>query len=627
MGSVIIRGVRTNNLKGIDLDLPLGKLNVITGPSGSGKSSLAFQTIYAEGQRRYVETFSPYTRQFFERMDKPQADEIRGIPPAIAIQQSNAVRTTRSTVGTMTEINDYLKLLWPRIAEAVCGGCGGAVRPDTAEAVVAVVGREMSGRTVLVGFPVPVPAKTDPCEFFAFLQQQGYVRLLVYGEVVRTDDPAAYGRATLPAMVLVIQDRVGSGDRGRLAEAVEQAFRLGKGKVSVVESGAGGKELAFSRGWHCAACDLEIRPPTPALFTFNNPVGACPACRGFGRTIGIDLERALPDKSLSIAGGVVKAFQGETYGESQRDLLRCARERGVPIAVPFDELSESDREWVLRGDPEYADDPEAAWEGRRWYGVQGFFDYFEKKAYKMHVRVFLSRYRSYTECRACRGARLQPASLSFRVGGLRLPDWWRLPVDELLPLVEAVELPLGDHTAELVRAEIAGRLRYLSETGLGYLNLDRASRTLSGGEVMRVTLTTCLGASLVNTLFVLDEPSVGLHPRDTGRLIGVMRRLRDKGNTLLVVEHEESVMRAADHLIEIGPGRGEQGGELVYAGPLSGLASAPRSLTGDYLLRRAKRSVPLLAAQSVAEVEPRGLSNCVLAQPTLFNVHSFFLLV
>lgn len=591
-GSVIIRGVRTNNLKGIDLDLPLGKLNVITGPSGSGKSSLAFQTIYAEGQRRYVETFSPYTRQFFERMDKPQADEIRGIPPAIAIQQSNAVRTTRSTVGTMTEINDYLKLLWPRIAEAVCGGCGGAVRPDTVEGVVAAVGREMSGKTVLVCFPVPVPAKTDPGEFFAFLQQQGYLRVLIFGEVVRTDEPEAYGRAALPAVVPVIQDRVAAGDRGRLAEAVESAFRLGKGKLSVVESGEGGRELAFSRGWHCAACDLEIRPPTPALFTFNNPVGACPACRGFGRTIGIDLERALPDRSLSLAGGVVKAFQGETYGESQRDLLRCARERGVPLDVAFDELSESDREWVLRGEPEYAADPEAAWEGRRWYGVQGFFDYFEKKAYKMHVRVFLSRYRSYTECRACRGARLQPEALNFRVGGRRLPDWWRLPVEELLAVVEAVGLPSGDHTAELVRAEIAGRLRYLCETGLGYLNLDRASRTLSGGEVMRVTLTTCLGASLVNTLFVLDEPSVGLHPRDTGRLIGVMRRLRDKGNTLLVVEHEESVMRAADHLIEIGPGRGEEGGELVYAGPLSGLASAPRSLTGDYLLGRKEIAVP-----------------------------------
>ncbi len=590
---MIIRGVRTNNLKGIDLDLPLGKLNVITGPSGSGKSSLAFQTIYAEGQRRYVETFSPYTRQFFERMDKPQADEIRGIPPAIAIQQSNAVRTTRSTVGTMTEINDYLKLLWPRIAEAVCGGCGAAVRPDTAEGVVDAVGGVLGGKTVLVCFPVPVPAKTEPGEFFAFLQQQGYLRVLVFGEVVRTDEAGSYGRASLPAMVQVIQDRVGAGDRGRLAESVESAFRLGKGRLRVVEVSGRGRELAFSREWHCAGCDLEVRAPTPALFTFNNAVGACPACRGFGRTIGIDLERALPDKTLSIADGVVKAFQGETYGESQRDLLRCARERGVSVTEAFEELSAADREWVLRGDPEYVADPEAAWEHRRWYGVQGFFDYFEKKAYKMHVRVFLSRYRSYTECRACGGARLQPAALSFRVDGRRLPDWWRLPVDELLPVVEAVRLPEGDHTAELVRAEIAGRLRYLCETGLGYLNLDRASRTLSGGEVMRVTLTTCLGASLVNTLFVLDEPSVGLHPRDTGRLIGVMRRLRDKGNTLLVVEHEESVMRAADHLIEIGPGRGEEGGELVYAGPLSGLASAPRSLTGDYLLGRKEIPVPV----------------------------------
>jgi len=603
--SIIIRGARQNNLKGIDLDLPLGKLNVITGPSGSGKSSLAFQTIYAEGQRRYVETFSPYTRQFFERMDKPQADEIRGIPPAIAIEQSNTIRTTRSTVGTMTEINDYLKLLWPRIAEAECPNCHQPVRPDTAKTVVEEAVRQLSGETVLVTFPVPVPAKTKPADFFAFLQQQGYLRVFVFGEVVRTDEPAAYNRNTLPAVVPVIQDRWSVGilptsqsKRGqdapataRLTEAIEQAFTFGKGKLSLYVPDKD-RALHFSKGWHCAACDLDIRPPSPALFTFNNPIGACPQCRGFGRTIGLDLDRAMPDKSLSIRDGLVKAFGGTTYGESQKDLLRCAKARGVSVDMPFDELPQKDQEWIINGDPGFESDPEGAWEGRRWYGVQGFFDYFEKKAYKMHVRVFLSRYRSYTMCRVCKGRRLQPEALNFKVNGLMLPDWWQLPVSQLQPLVESLTLPAGDHTAELVRDEIASRLRYMEHVGLGYLNLDRASRTLSGGEVMRVNLTTCLGASLVNTLFVLDEPSVGLHPRDTGRLVDVMRSLRDKGNTLLVVEHEESVMRAADNLIEIGPGRSEQGGELVYHGPLDELEKAQRSLTADYLLGRKEIPVP-----------------------------------
>jgi excinuclease ABC subunit A len=595
--SITIRGARQNNLKGIDLDLPLGKLNVITGPSGSGKSSLAFQTIYAEGQRRYVETFSPYTRQFFERMDKPQADEIRGIPPAIAIEQSNTIRTTRSTVGTMTEINDYLKLLWPRIAEASCPNCQQPVRPDTANTVANTALSKLGGQSVLVTFTVPVPAGTKPADFFAFLQQQGYLRVFVFGETLRTDEPAAYKSTTLPAVVPVIQDRVKVEPAGmaRLTEAVETAFTLGKGKLTLIpetRSKAVPALVHFSKGWHCAACDLDIRQPSPALFTFNNAIGACPQCRGFGRTIGIDLERAMPDKSLSIRDGLVKAFNGTTYGESQKDLLRCAKARGVSVTTPFDELTKADQEWVINGDPGFESDPEAAWEGRRWYGVQGFFDYFEKKAYKMHVRVFLSRYRSYTSCRVCKGRRLQPGALNFKVNGLMLPDWWQLPVSELAPLVENLALPVGDHTAELVRDEIASRLRYLQQVGLGYLNLDRASRTLSGGEVMRVNLTTCLGASLVNTLFVLDEPSVGLHPRDTGRLVDVMRRLRDKGNTLLVVEHEESVMRAADNLIEIGPGRGEQGGELVYHGPLDELEKATRSLTADYLLGRKEIPVP-----------------------------------
>ncbi len=593
-----LRGVWQNNLKGFDLDLPLGKLVVVTGPSGSGKSSLAFETVYAEGQRRYVETFSPYTRQFFERMDKPQVDEVKGIPPAIAIEQGNAVRTTRSTVGTLTEINDYLKLLFPRLATAECPECGAAVKPDTAEAAVRHALEEHAGEPVLITFGVPVPPETKPSEFFGFLHSQGYLRILLYGELYRTDEPDAFRRKTLPAVVRVVQDRIqvsgGAKTRARLSEAIETAFALGKGKMSVVRAsrGDGGRgeappacERSFARGWVCPSCDHRLREPSPGLFSFNNPLGACPGCRGFGRTLGIDLERALPDHSLSIADGAVKAFQGERGAECQDDLERCARKRGIDLDVPFGDLPKPDRDWVLYGE---RGDPEANWSKGLWYGVQGFFDWLESKAYKMHVRVFLSRYRSYTTCKTCRGSRLQPEALDFRLRDKTLPDLWQMPVSDLRAWFADIrggthagrlhpDLPAGgtgrreagdfDPTTSLVLGEIESRLAYLDRVGLSYLDLDRPARSLSGGELQRVHLTTCLGASLVNTLFVLDEPSIGLHPRDTGRLIEVMEDLRDAGNTVLVVEHEESVIRAADHLIDIGPGRGENGGSLAYEGP------------------------------------------------------------
>ena len=590
---ITIRGVRQNNLKGIDLDLPLYKLNVITGPSGSGKSSLAFQTIYAEGQRRYVETFSPYTRQFFDRMDKPLVDEIRGIPPAIAISQSNTVRTSRSTVGTMTEINDYLKLLFPRLALGTCPSCSQPVQPDTPQTVAAAAFLHFPGQTLLVTLPVPVPAKTTAADFFPFLQAQGYLRVLLYGETLRTDEPDSYKKATLPPIVPVIQDRIqpDPASPGRFLEAIETAFHLGKGKLALIEPNSG-KSFAFSKGWHCAHCDLTLREPTPALFTFNNAIGACPTCRGFGRTIGIDYTRALPDHSLSIKQGLVKAFSGSVYADSQRDLERAAKRRGLSLTTPYDDLPPEDQKWIMEGDPNYTSDPDDEWgTSGEWYGVRRFFDYLESKTYKMHVRVFLSRFRSYTTCRTCQGTRLQPEALAFRIAGHTLPELWQWPITTLTDFIAAQPLPPGDHTAAQLQQEIVSRLRYLEHVGLGYLNLDRSTRTLSGGEVMRVTLTTCLGASLVNTLFVLDEPSVGLHPRDTGRLIEVMRQLVDKGNTLLVVEHEESVMRAADNLIEIGPGRGEQGGELVFHGPHSELPTARRSLTADYLLGR--KSIPI----------------------------------
>jgi excinuclease ABC subunit A len=641
-GCVEIRGARQNNLKGIDLDLPLGKLTVITGPSGSGKSSLAFDTIYAEGQRRYVETFSPYMRQFLDRMDKPRVDEIRGIPPAIAIEQANPVKSSRSTVGTMTEINDYLKLLMPRIARAFCPNCGREIRPETARSIADHVVQELSGQNVLITFWVAVPPKTEPRAFFDFIQQQGYLRVWIENEIVRVDSDKKIKR--LGARVQVIQDRIAitETNRARLVEAIETALRFGKDRINVIALD-GNQQHPYSTGWHCAHCDLDIRPPTPGLFSFNNPLGACPECRGFGRTIAIDLNKAIPDRSLSIAQGAVRVFRGEEMGESQRDLMRACGRNEIDVQIPFEDLPKADQDFVINGEARDEDtDAEELAENDRWYGVRGFFKWLESKTYKMHVRVLLSRYRAYTTCPSCNGGRFQPETLNCRIvspasvaavygrrngsetgaaGGhgpplqkrevaRTLPEVALLSISDARNLFAELTLPPNDSTAEMLRNEVVARLRYLCEVGLGYLTLDRSTRTLSGGEVQRVNLTTCLGASLVNTLFVMDEPSVGLHPRDIGRLVRVMHDLRDKGNTLLVVEHEEAIIRASDNIVDIGPGRGEYGGQLVFSGALQGfvgqalrlpsrtvasdalaLQQKSPSLTADYL--RGVKRIPV----------------------------------
>ena len=637
---VEIRGARQNNLKGIDVDLPLGKLTVITGPSGSGKSSLAFETIYAEGQRRYVETFSPYMRQFLDRMDKPRVDDIRGIPPAIAIEQSNPVKTSRSTVGTMTEINDYLKLLWPRIAKAFCPNCGREIRPETAKSIADQAFHDCSGKNVLITFWISVPPKTEAKTFFEFLQQQGYLRVLIDNEIIRVDDDPKKS-VRLGARVQVIQDRIAitPENRARLVEAIETALRFGKGKVNIVPLGsdlhpstnaspARTNPHPFSTGWHCAHCDIDIRAPSPGLFSFNNPLGACPECRGFGRTITIDLNKAIPDRSLSIKQGTVRVFRGQEFGESQKDLLRaCARE-DVNINVPFEELPKADQQFVIEGDKSvvaarergesYGDDD---YDNDRWYGVRGFFRWAESQVYKMHMRVLLSRYRSYTTCPSCNGGRFQPEALNYKVVAavsdrrdgdqrlplqLTLPDFAALSTSNARDLLEKIDIPSNDKTAEMLRDEICARLNYLCEVGVGYLTLDRSTRTLSGGEVQRVNLTTCLGASLVNTLFVMDEPSIGLHPRDVGRLVRVMHNLRDRGNTLLVVEHEEQIIRAADNLIDIGPGRGERGGELIFNGALDQLLFKNKSLTADYLSGRKSIPVPKSRRRSTSSIKITG---------------------
>ncbi|MEN9574145.1 MAG: hypothetical protein RL514_2000 [Verrucomicrobiota bacterium] len=637
-----LRGVRHNNLKGFDLDLPLGKLIVITGLSGSGKSSLAFDTLFAEGQRRYIETFSPYARQFFDRMDKPAVDSIEGIPPAIAIEQRKAVRSTRSTVGTMTEICDHLKVLWPHLATLHCRKCGKPVEKEPPQKVWEVISKQCSvvspdpvaadvrrlhsNAECLVTFDLALSEKLSLKESLALLAKQGYQRLLVNGQVVRLEDapPLITNHCSL---ITVLQDRLKptAANRARFIEACEQAYHFGKGKLAVhfLPIPQTPDPIPFSNRFHCAQCDLDYREPSPALFSFNHPVGACPMCKGFGRTIGIDYNLALPDRSLTLAGGAVRPWRTGTGAESLADIAKFCKKLGVPMDVPFRDLSADHQRWVIEGDPGYdSSDPANSWP-KKWYGVKGYFRWLESKSYKMHVRVLLSRYRSYTRCPACEGKRLQPEALLYKCSvfsnqcsvisqkpaapaasalktdplkteySLSLADLYAHPVSRALEVIEAFarrhETRNTKHATDPIHhalEEVSSRLRYLVEVGLSYLTLDRATRTLSGGETERVNLTTCLGTRLVNTLYILDEPSVGLHPRDTARLVTILQRLRDLGNTVVVVEHEAAVMRAADQIVDLGPGHGETGGELVFQGTLKELLVHPVSLTGQYLSGR-----------------------------------------
>ncbi|MGA7800715.1 MAG: excinuclease ABC subunit UvrA, partial [Gammaproteobacteria bacterium] len=587
---IYLEGARQNNLKGLSVRLPLNELIVVTGVSGSGKSSLAFDTVYAEGQRRYVETFSPYARQFLDRMDKPQADRIEGIPPAIAIDQTNPVRTSRSTVGTMTELNDHLKLLFARAAQLYCRGCGRPVRRDTPDSIanelLARAGDAPSG--VLITFPVNVPENFSAAEVKALLAQQGYTRI----------------HCGTRQSLEVIQDRVRVAPqrRERMVEALEAALEHGRGRLVVYPLDAHREPSApwrFSSDLHCPDCDIHYHEPLPSLFSFNSPIGACETCRGFGRTMGIDYALVVPNEGLTLAGGAVKPWQTASYGECQQDLMRFARRRGIPTDVPWRRLTKAHKRWVLAG--------EGDWDEGVWYGVQRFFDWLETKSYRMHIRVLLSKYRAYNPCPACHGARLKPDALLWRLGssedagrvcasdgppGLTVHDVMLLPIERCRDFFAQLHLPAPlDEATEMLVGEINSRLRYLVEVGLGYLTLDRQSRTLSGGEVQRINLTTALGTSLVNTLFVLDEPSIGLHPRDMQRVIGVLQRLRDAGNSLLVVEHDPQVMLAADRILDMGPGPGERGGEVVFAGTPRELLRSRASLTAQYLTGR-KAVVP-----------------------------------
>jgi excinuclease ABC subunit A len=608
-GIIRLCGVRQNNLKNFDLDLPKNRLIVVTGLSGSGKSSLAFDTLFAEGQRRYIETFSPYARQFFDRMDKPQVDRIEGIPPAIAVEQRNTVRTTRSTVGTMTEICDYMKAVWPHVAVLHCRQCGKTVRKDAPAGIwEGLLATEGVGAEVLIAFSVMLSEKLSLSDSLVLIARQGYTRLFADGTPVRLEEAEAFFKGSKIQELTVLQDRIrlGPENRARFAEACEQAFHFGKGRLEIFCMAAlpGGtdvhgrwKAMRFSNRLHCAECDIAYAEPTSALFSFNHPVGACPACHGFGRIITIDYRKAIPDRSLTLAQGAIRPWQTGVSAECQEDLLQYCRKRKVDVNVPFEKLPKAHQNWVIEGDADYGKDPQHEWP-HAWYGVKGFFHYLEKRSYKMHVRVMLSRYRAYTLCPDCGGKRFQPGSLLYRVPGpqpVSLADFYRKPAAEALVFLEklvARKKFKSSDTIGLALAEVKSRLHYLVEAGLGYITLDRPMRSLSGGETERVNLTTCLGTRLVQTLFVLDEPSVGLHWRDTERLVRILETLRDTGNTVVVVEHEATVMKAADQIVDLGPGSGEQGGRIVFQGGYGELLKSADSLTGLYLSGRRRMETP-----------------------------------
>ncbi len=608
--AIRIRGARQNNLRNLDLDIPTGELVVVTGVSGSGKSSLVFDTLYAEGQRRYVETFSPYARQFLDRMDRPAVDRIDGVPPAIAIDQTNPVRTSRSTVGTMTELNDHLKLLFARAAVLYCRGCAKLVRRDSADTIYSDLTERAGGAggpQLIVTFPVTVPKNFSEDEVLAHLQAQGYAR--IHRERI------AGGAKVLD--VIADRFRVADVERARAIEALERASRLGGGRVDVHASivGADSTIWRYSNDLHCADCEIHYDTPHPSTFSFNSPLGACETCRGFGRVIGVDYGLVIPDERKTLRDGAIKPFQSKSFIESQRDLEKSAAKDGIPLDTPYRDLQPEHKQWVIEGGAGWKS-WNKSWPGV-WYGIKRFFAWLESKAYKMHIRVLLSRYRSYTPCPACEGARLKPEALLWRVGGiedahqaldsdgkyvrykpigaawsadqltavrgLSIQDLMMLPIDRVKTLFDCVQLPAPlDQASEMLLDELRARLKFLVDVGLGYLTLDRQSRTLSGGEVQRINLTTALGTSLVNTLFVLDEPSIGLHPRDMHRVVEVMHRLRNAGNSLVVVEHDPQVMLAADRVLDMGPGPGERGGEIVFNGTPEQLRHSP-TLTGRYL--------------------------------------------
>jgi excinuclease ABC subunit A len=618
-GEIVIRGARTHNLKNVDLRIPPRALVVMTGVSGSGKSSLAFDTIYAEGQRRYVESLSAYARQFLERMEKPDVDAIEGICPAIAIRQKNSIRNPRSTVGTTTEIHDYLRLLYARVGRTFCRGCGREVIRETAEVVAKVLSGLSEGTRLLIGFDMPVvtgsplaltpepedeeaaaetngddspapqpdlPGLVDPiAETILALRKKGFGRLYIDGQTVSLDDvdPASLKDR---AMLQVIVDRLKvDGDiRARLTDSIETAYTEGGGAAFAIELTDGVPIVhRFSERFECRSCNIQYEIPQPRLFSFNNPFGACPICHGFGNIIELDMDLVVPDPSKSIQQNAIEPWSKPHYRTQLADLKRSARGR-VRLDVPWSSLTDDEKRFVIDGD------------GASFEGVKGFFRWLERKKYKVHVRVFLSRYRGYLTCPECQGARLRREARDVRVGDRTIDVVCSLTVREADCFFGGLQLSEKDAAiAEKVLREIRKRLGFLGDVGLDYLTLDRLSSTLSGGESQRINLATSLGSALVDTLYVLDEPSIGLHPRDNERLITILRKLRDQGNTVLVVEHDADMIRVADVVVDMGLGAGEQGGRVVFSGPLRDLLHEPRSLTAKYL--RDELAIPVPAVR------------------------------
>ena len=607
---IVVRGARTHNLRNVSLSLPAGKLIVVTGVSGSGKSSLAFDTIYAEGQRRYVESLSAYARQFLERMEKPDVDSIEGICPSIAIRQKNSVRNPRSTVGTVTEIHDYLRLLFSRVGTTLCRQCGQPVRRETAEAVTTELMARPEGTRCIIGFDLPLvdlrrapaddarevgeaDAATETAAEASLpagvreleeLRRKGFGRVVIDGEVISLDAVEPRQLKGLTQLgVVVDRIRLDADAGSRLTDSIEMAYREGGGVAWVLEPGTASQpatRVEYSERFECRACHITYEDPQPRLFSFNNPFGACANCHGFGNVVEVDMDLVIPDPTKSIAAGAIEPWTKPHYRSALAELKRAARPKKVRLDVPWSDLTDDERRFVIEGD------------GGAYEGVRGFFQWLEKKKYKVHVRVFLSRYRGYQPCPACGGARLRAEARDVRVGGRRIDEVSALNVRDAAEFFAHLVLtPQQAAIVDKVLGEITRRLGFLRDVGLEYLTLDRLSSTLSGGESQRISLATSLGSALVGTLYVLDEPSIGLHTRDNQRLIGILRQLRDQGNTVLVVEHDADMIAVADHLVDMGLGAGEHGGRVVYEGTIEGLQDEPRSLTAKYW--RGELSIPV----------------------------------
>lgn len=582
---IILRGVRVHNLKDIDLDIPLNKMIAVTGVSGSGKSSLAFDTLYAEGQRRYLESLSSYARQFLERMDKPDAELIEGIPPAIAIQQKAATKNPRSTVATVTEIYDFLRVLYARIGVVHCLECGRPVERDTIDGIIETLLRLPGPAGIFITFSWPAE------KGFAQLKKEGFLRAEENGEAVALDDLKTGKKASVE--VLVDKVITAPDERERLADSLELALKKGGGRLRVLTEG--GRELRFSESLECKTCGIPYEDPFPNLFSFNSPQGACPECHGFGDLAVIDEDKVVPDRTKSLEDGAIEPWTKPLSRGLMRSLLQEARKRGIPTDVPFEGLKKEWQRFVLDG-------------GRGYHGVKGFFDWLQTKKYKVQVRVLLSRYRKFVPCPACRQTRLNPRALGVKVSGLNIGEFARLTVKEASDFIEALDLSAHRRRiAEKLVAEIRNRLKFLLEVGLDYITLDRMTFTLSGGEAQRINLAAALSASLVGTLFVLDEPSIGLHPRDNGRLVQILKSLNGIGNTVCIVEHDPEIIQAAECVVDLGPGAGETGGEIVFAGPMSAFMKDRKSLTARYL--RGEKAIAVPEARRVPEafLEVRGV--------------------